>query len=67
MPELVSAQMLGSEGKQRQVARSLDRDGQAALMPRACSTLAPALDLASLRDEAAQDGHVFVIDCLGLF
>jgi len=44
------------------VSRSLDRDCQRTLVPGARAELAPRLDLASLRDVAAQTRSVLVID-----
>jgi hypothetical protein len=44
------------------VSRSLDRDCQRTLVPGACAELAPRLDLASLRDIAAQSRGILVIN-----
>jgi hypothetical protein len=44
------------------VPRSLDRDGQRALVPGAGAELAARLDLASLGDVAAQTRRVLVVD-----
>jgi hypothetical protein len=44
------------------VPRSLDRDGQRALVPGAGAELAARLDLASLGDVAAQARRVLVVD-----
>ena len=56
----------GGEGQQRDLARALDRDGQAALMARAGAGLAPRLDLAALGDVAPQLVRLLVVDVLDL-
>jgi hypothetical protein len=52
----------GGEGQERYVSRSLDRNRQRTLVSGAGAKLAPRLDLASLRDVAAQARGIFVID-----
>jgi hypothetical protein len=52
----------GNEGKQGEVPRALDGDGEGALALRGESRLAARFDLAALGDEAAQAGDILVID-----
>jgi hypothetical protein len=52
----------GGEGQERHVPRSLDRNGQRALVPGAGTEFAARLDLASLGDVATQARSVLVVD-----
>jgi hypothetical protein len=64
---LVLANVLSSIGNQSNVTGSLHRDGQPTLVLGAGACLAPALDLATICQEASQSWHVLVVDFLGLF
>ena len=60
------ADVLGSEGQQRQLARPLERDIQRTLMRCACARLAARLDLAPVRQEPTQPVEVLVVDLFDL-
>lgn len=67
MPFLITTDVLGSEGKQRQMTGSLDGNGQAALMLGTGSSLTPGFDLAPLGQEPSQGRNVLIVDRLCLF
>jgi hypothetical protein len=52
----------GDEGQEGEVPGALDRDGERALTLRGELRLAARLDLAALREEAAQPGDIFVVN-----
>src|SRR5271170_4496239 len=54
------------EGQERDVARSLDREGHLALVTRAVAADAAGDDLAALADEVLQRLRVLVVDDRGL-
>jgi len=60
------ASPIGSEGEQGEVAGTLDRLGEDALVPSARSGLPARANLPDLRDEAAQHIHLLVVDGLRL-
>src|SRR5581483_7857893 len=60
------ADVVGSVGQERQVPGALHGDGEAALVAGAGAGLPPGLDLAAVRDEAAELERVLVVDVLDL-
>jgi len=59
---LITANMLGRKGQQRDMPRAFDRDGQHALMPRARADLAARFDLAALGHVTAQLIGLFIVN-----
>src|SRR6266540_1220233 len=58
--------MLGGVGKERQVARPLDRVRERALVLGAGAGLASRLDASTIRNESAEEVDVLVVDNLDL-
>jgi len=52
----------GNEGKEREMPRALNGDGEGALALRRKAGLAARLDLATLREEPAQTGDILVVN-----
>src|SRR5258708_31132428 len=61
---LIASHMLGCEGKQRQMARTLHSDSQAALVFGTGARLTARTNLASVRQVAAKQIGIFVGDFL---
>jgi len=58
--------MLVGKGQQRDVARTLDRDGQSSLVFGTGSCLAAAFDLAAISQESAKHVCLLIVDVVDL-